>query len=317
MSPILSNFFIDAIIRKLPSLLPSHTFSASFSFIDDIALQTACPKILHTRLSFLFKVGPKYGLSFNATKSELHALNNAPHLTIRISSTIQFSTFDQQNKPRQYYKYLGVFFFTFQQNQQMFLLLKELDNSFFTNLLPLFLSHTKLIKLSNIQLIPILAYRLIHNFLPNKCLDTLAHSIWLNTAFQGKLSFRTPNKIKYSPRHTLGLGITKISHVTHTQAINHFLPYASNEGPPTSNHSIQHTLFQRGPASNLLQDMLITSAHHFSVQTHNIPHHNPCQFRSLPLNSAIQVAFLDHKNGNPNLWFPGTTIQHNVHSTSG
>ena len=122
MSPILFNLFIDPIIRKLSSLLPSHTFSALFSFIDDIALKNACPKILHTALSFLFNVGPKYGLSFNATKSELHALNNAPHLTIRISSTTHFSTFDQHGKPRQYYKYLGVFFFTSQQNQQMFLL---------------------------------------------------------------------------------------------------------------------------------------------------------------------------------------------------
>ena len=151
---------------------------------------------------------------------------------------------------------------------------KNFVNSFF---LPLSLSHTELIKLCNIQLIPILAYRPIYNSLPNKLLDTLDHSIWVNIASQGKLSLRTPNKTKYSPRHTLGLGITKISHVTHTQAINHFLRYTSNEGPPTSNHSIQHTLFHRSPASNLLQDMLITSAHHFSIQTHNIPHHNPAK----------------------------------------
>ena len=118
MSPILFNLFIDPIICKLSSLLPSHTLSASFSFIDDIALQTACPKILITTLSFLSDVGPKYGLSFNATKSELHALNNAPHLTICISSTTHFSTFDQHDKARQYYEYLGVFFFTSQQNQK-------------------------------------------------------------------------------------------------------------------------------------------------------------------------------------------------------
>ena len=102
MSPILFNLFMDPINRKLSPLLPSHTFSALFSFIEDIALQTACPKILHTALSFLFNVGPKYGLSFNATKSKLHALNNAPHLTIRICSTTHFSTFDQHGKPRQY-----------------------------------------------------------------------------------------------------------------------------------------------------------------------------------------------------------------------
>ena len=80
-------------------------------------------------------------------------------------------------KPRQNDKYLGVFFFTSQQNQQMFLLLKNLLNPFFTNLLPFSLSHTELIKLSNIQLLPILAYRLIYISLPHKLLDTLDHSI--------------------------------------------------------------------------------------------------------------------------------------------
>ena len=184
MSPILFNLFTDPIIRKLSSLLPSHTFSARFSFIDDIALQTACPKItdytLHSPSSST--LGPRYGLSFNATKSELHAPNNASPLTIRISDTTHFSTFDQHNKPRPYYKYLGVLFFTSQQNQQLFVLPKNLVNSFFTNLLPLSLSHTELIKLSNIQLIPILAYRLIYNSLSNKLPDTLDHSIWVNIA---------------------------------------------------------------------------------------------------------------------------------------
>ena len=64
----------------------------------------------------------------------------------------------------------------------MFLLLKSLVNSFFTNLLPLSFWHTELIKLSNIQLIPILAYPLIYNSLPNNFLDTLDHSPMRPTA---------------------------------------------------------------------------------------------------------------------------------------
>ena len=198
----------------------------------------------------------------------------------------------------------------------MFLLPKSLINSFFTNLLPAPLSHTDLIKLSNIQLIPILAYRLIYNSLPTKLLDTLYHSIWVNIASQGKLSIRNPNKTKYFPRQTLGLGFTTITHVTHTQAINHFLHYTSNEGPQVANHSIERTLFHHGTTSNLLQDVLITSSHHFSIQTHNIPQHKPCQVRSPQLNSAFQVALLDLNNDNSNVWYPGTTILHNVHSTS-
>ena len=62
--------------------------------------------------------------------------------------------------------------------------------------------------------------------------------------------------------------------------------------------------------------MLITSAHHFSIQTINIRHHNPCQVRSLPLNSTMQVAFLNHNNYITKHWFPGTVIHHNVNYMS-
>ena len=234
-------------------------------------------------LSFLFTIGPKYGLSFNASKSELHALNNSPNVTIRISSTLSFSTCNPDtNQPRSHYKYLGVYFFNNQQNKHMLLLLNNTITSFFTNLLSLHLSHTELIKLTNCQLIPTLAYRLNYNSLPYESLDTLDHSIWKHIAYQRKLSKRTPNKTKYSPRHTFGLGITKLSQVTHTQTVNHCLRYTLNEGPPTANKTVQHTLFHPSAESNLIQTMFTTSAHHFSIQTHNIPHSNRCLLRDSP-----------------------------------
>ena len=75
-------------------------FNALFSFIDDIALQTKSPRTLHKILHFLFTEGPLYGLSFIASKSELDALNNAPHVTILPSSSRHFSTFDNSGNPR-------------------------------------------------------------------------------------------------------------------------------------------------------------------------------------------------------------------------
>ena len=69
-----------------------------------------------------------------------------------------------------------------------------------------------------------LDYCLIDNPLHNKHLDTLDGFIWTCIASQGKLSNRTLNKSKYSSCQIIGLGITKISQVTHTQSINHFLP---------------------------------------------------------------------------------------------
>ena len=44
-------------------------------------------------------------------------------------------------------------------------------------------------------------YRLIYNSLPQQDLDKLDTTIWSHISKLGKLSFRTPNKTKYSPPH--------------------------------------------------------------------------------------------------------------------
>ena len=100
MFPILFNLFVDPIINHIHSVLPKHEFNDLFSFINDIALQTTSHATLHNVLHFLFIQGPRYGLSFNTTKSEHHALNNATHTTIRISPTQHFSTFTDDGNPR-------------------------------------------------------------------------------------------------------------------------------------------------------------------------------------------------------------------------
>ena len=215
MSPILFNLFVDPIILHIKTLLPAQEFHALFSFIDDITLQTKSPHTLHKILHFLFTEGPPYALSFNATKSELHALNNAPHVTIRISSSTHFSNFDNSGNPRSFYKYLSTYSFIQRQNTQMYQLLRNTINSFFTNLSTLPLTHNKIIKLSNIQLIPTLTYRLIYNSLPQDKLDKLDALIWTHVSKSGKPSYCTPNKTKYSPNASFGLNITKVSITTH------------------------------------------------------------------------------------------------------
>ena len=152
-------------------------------------------------------------------------------MTIRITPTLHFSTCDTNGNPRLFYKYLGTYFFNKQQNQNMLALLNNTITSFFNNLASLPLTHTEIIKLSNIQLIPTLTYRLIYNSLPPSDISTLDTKIWTHIAKQGKLSLRTPNKTKYSPRHTLGLHITKLSDRIHTQTINHTTRYLRNECP--------------------------------------------------------------------------------------
>ena len=150
-------------------------------------------------LHFLFVQGPRYGLSSNTTKSELHALNNATHITIRISPTQHFSTFTDDGDPRAFYKYLGTYFFNKQQNPSMLQLLLNTIHAFFANMSTLRLTHNEVIKLSNIQLIPTLTYRLIYNSLPQQDLDKLDTTNSSHISKLGKPSFRTPKKTKYPP----------------------------------------------------------------------------------------------------------------------
>ena len=159
MSPILFNLFVDPIINHIQSLLPKHEFNDLFSFIYDIALQTTSNATLHNVIHFLFVQGPPYSLSFNTTKSELHTLNKATHITIRITPTKHFSTFTDDGDPRVLYKYLGTYFFNKQQNPSMLQLLLNTIHAFFANISTLPLTHNENIKPPNIQLIPTLTYR--------------------------------------------------------------------------------------------------------------------------------------------------------------
>ena len=141
----------------------------------------------------------------------------------------------------------------------------------------------------------------------------------------GKLSFRAPNKTKYSPPTTLGLDITKVSIVTHIQAINHILRYTHNDGPSHTNERVTYTLRDKSTNPNSRQLMTAHSAILLGFHTHNIPTVNPCLPFQIPTHTTIEVAFIYYQsNSNPptysttkktthttktTLWFQGTVDQ--------
>ena len=313
MSPILFNLFVDPIINHIHPLLPKHKFNDLFSFIDNIALQTTSHATLHNVLHFLFIQGPRYSLSFNTTKSEVHALNNATQITIRISPTNYFSTFTDDGNPRVFDKYLGTYFFNKQRNPSMLQLLLNTIHAFFANISTLPLTHNEIIKLSNIQLIPTLAYGLIYNPLPQHDLDKLDITIWSHISKLGKLSFRSPNKTNYSPPHTLGPNITKIITVTYIQAINHILRYTHNEGPFHTNKRVTYTLRHKSTNPNTIQLMTTHSASFLGFHTHNIPTVNPCLPFRIPTHTTTEVAFIYYQsNSNPPAY---STTKNTTHTT--
>ena len=168
--------------------------------------------------------------------------------------------------------------------------------AFFASISGLPLTHNEVIKLSNIQLIPTLTYRLIYNSLPQQDLDKLDTTIWSHISKLGKLSFRTPNKTKYSPPHTLGFNITKISIVTHIQAINHILRYTHDDGPSHTNERVKYTLRYKATDPNTMQRMTAHSASFLGFHTHNIPTVNPCLPSQISTHTTIEVAFLYYQS---------------------
>ena len=80
-------------------------------------------KTLHGTLYFLFTSGPKYGLSTNGTKAELHTLNDAPQVTIVITPKMHPTTCGLQGNLRSFYQYIGTYFLNKPQNQKMPVLL--------------------------------------------------------------------------------------------------------------------------------------------------------------------------------------------------
>ena len=178
----------------------------------------------------------------------------------------------------------------------MLQLLLNTIHAFFANISTLPLTHNEVIKLSNIQLIPTLTYRLIYNSLPQQDLDKLDTTIWSHISKLGKLSFRTPNKTKYSPPHTLGLNITKISIVTHIQAINHILRYTHYDGPSYTNERVKYTLRYKSTNPNTMQSITAHSASFLGFHTHNIPTVSPCLPSQIPTHTTIEVTFIYYQS---------------------
>ena len=327
MSPILLNFSIDPFILQINSLSPTQEFNALSFFIDDIALQTKSTRTLHKVIHFLFTEGPLYGLSFNAAKCELHALNNGPHVTILISTSTHFSTFDDSGNLRIFFEYLGTYFFNQTQNTQMYQHLVNTINSFITSLPTLPLTHSEIIEITNIQLIPTLTYGLIYNSPPQDKLDKLESCILTHNSELGKLSYCTPNKTKYPSNASFGLNFT-----TNLQTINHIPRYSFRHGPKITNDTVINTLLTDSCRPTLLQHMTALSAIYLSYCKHPQPspftHPSRNSFHLLPIyhrpptksltqntqhprrTTILHLGTLDHPNRhNTTATFPDMTVQ--------
>ena len=134
-------------------------------------------------LNFFDTVAREWGLDFNLSKTEIHAMGTAPPRTFTSPSGTPLSTTNQKTGlPHDCYKYLGVYIFTTNHAAQTLAFAKSKIRSFFTTLQPLRLTLSEYILLVNVQLIPILSYPLMAHPSALNELGIFQAMIWQNIA---------------------------------------------------------------------------------------------------------------------------------------
>ena len=139
------------------------------AYIDDILIRSDDVVYIQNSLNYFDGPARDWGLDMNVSKTEVHANGTAPQkefLTPRGSELLTYNK--KTGRPHTCYKYLGVYPFTCHQARGLFHMLKADIQSYFARLSPLPLTLSEKVRLTNSQLVPALAYRLItHSLSPH------------------------------------------------------------------------------------------------------------------------------------------------------
>ena len=159
----------------------------------------------------------------NVKKTELHAMNQTKHTRLSTPTGTTISTFNTNNQPHSFYKYLGVFIFTNPDPALLQQLILSEIHSFFSNLASIPLLPHEYVLLYNTQLIPILCYRLTMHSLPLSSIQTIESSLWQGFSKSAGISSVTSPKDRFVPPSRGGLGLHHFGLSLHKQTLNGIL----------------------------------------------------------------------------------------------
>ena len=133
----------------------------------------------HTKHTNVFDtIGRLWGLDMNLGNTEVHSMATAPQRSCPTSTGPPLSTISKETGlPHTVYKYLGVYIYTNDQRSNTMDLAVSEIHSLFRTLQPLSPTLSKHIRLVNIQLVPVLVYRLMAHPLPTAQLKKLHKKI--------------------------------------------------------------------------------------------------------------------------------------------
>ena len=276
MSPILFCLYLNVLLFALPSHVtaPPSPHESGHAFVDDLLYRSEDGERIQQILNFLNTVARESGLDLNLSTTEIHAMGTAPPRIFTSPSGTPLSTTNQKmGQPHSCYKYLGVYIFTADHAAQTLALAKSEIRSFSTTLQPLRLTLSEYLLLVNVQLIPILSYRLMAHPLALNELGVLQAMIWQNIAHNPspekayRISRLVSPKDRYTPRHQGGLGLRHFTFSLCMALVNTAVGYLNGPGPASTNEAFAEAILST--RRNPIQDTIMDACHTIGLRYHS------------------------------------------------
>ena len=140
----------------------------------DILIKTEDVLYIQNSLNYVDGPARAWGLDMNVSKTEVHANGTALQKVFLTPRGSEFLPYNKKiRRPHTCYQYLGVYLFTHHQAKDLFHMLKAEIQSYFARHSPLPLTLSEKVRLTNSQLVPAFAYRLINHSLSPDQLEKL------------------------------------------------------------------------------------------------------------------------------------------------
>ena len=224
--------------------------------------------------------------------TEVHANGTAPQKEFLTPRGSEFLTYNKKmGRPHTCYKYLGAYLFTCHQAKGLFHMLKAEIQSYFARLSPLPFTLSEKVRLTNSQLVPALAYRLItHSLSPNKP-EKLQSLIWAGVASRSITRVVSP-KDRFAARPKGGLGMKFLPHSVHVSTVNYGLRALCGLAPRSVGPLyVQSSLSTNQRAWDPVQNSFMDSIHALGISSHSIGPWRPTAIQDLTPGSQLTVRF--------------------------
>ena len=302
MSPILFCLYLKVLLFALPSHVtaPPSPHESDHAFVDDLLYRSEDGDRIQQILNFFDTVAREWGLDLNLSKTEIHAMGTAPPRTFTSPSGTPLSTTNlKTGQPHSCYKYLEVYIFTTNHAAQTLALAKSEIRSFFTTLQPLRLTLSEYILLVNVQLIPILSYRLMAHPLALNELGVLQAMVWQNIAQDpspekaNRMSRLVSPKARYTPRQQRGLGLRHFTFSLCMALVNTAVRYLNGDGPASTNEAFAEAMLST--TRNPIQNTVMAACHTIGLRYHSTGLWASCPPSLFLPKEKVQVRFLATK----------------------